>query len=244
MAAVAAVSIVCKAPRAGASKTRLQPLLGPGDAAALSACFIRDAAAAVGALPAALGWKGYAIYAPAGSEAALRPLIPAGWGLVCREDADFGAVLFSSISGFLADGHDCALVVNSDSPTLPSRLVAQAVESLRAPGDRLVLGPATDGGYYLVGLKRPHARLFEAVRWSTPEVLSTTFDRAAEIGLPVTLLPTWYDIDDAGSFAMLEAELDGTPPGFARADLLPRDAPRTRAFVEGRRRAVPATCRA
>jgi RNA polymerase sigma-70 factor (ECF subfamily) len=78
MAAVAAVAIVCKTPRPGASKTRLQPRLGPGDAAALSACFIRDVAAAVDAVPAATGRRAYAIYAPAGSEAALRPLLPAG----------------------------------------------------------------------------------------------------------------------------------------------------------------------
>lgn len=234
MAAVAAVSIVCKTPRTGASKTRLRPLLGAEGAAALSACFIRDVAAAVASLPVALGWKGYAVYAPAGSEAALRPLLPADWDLVCREDADFGAVLFSSVAGFLADGHDCALVINSDSPTLPSTLIAMAIESLRVPGDRLVLGPATDGGYYLVGLKRPHARLFEAVRWSTPAVLPTTLDRAAEIGLPVTLLPTWYDIDDAETFGFLEAEVAGQPLWFAEPGLAGGPAVRTRAFLAGR----------
>ena len=234
MPAVAAISIVCKTPRSGASKTRLQPLLGPEGAAALSACFIRDVAAVVDAVPATVGRKGYAIYAPAGSEAALRPLLPADWGLVSREDADLGAVLLSSITGFLADGHDCALVINSDSPTLPSRLVALAIESLRAPGDRLVLGPATDGGYYLVGLKRPHARLFEAVRWSTPAVLPTTLDRAAEIGLPVTLLPTWYDIDDAETFGFLEAEIAGRPLFFAEPGLVGGPAFCTRAFLAER----------
>lgn len=234
MGAVAAVSVVCKAPRAGSSKTRLHPLLGPEAAAALSACFIADVAAAVAAVPAALGWRGYAIFAPAGSEAALRPLLPAGWGLVCREDADFGAVLSSSISGFLSGGHDCALVINSDSPTLPSRLVATAIEALRAPGDRLVLGPATDGGYYLVGLKRPHARLFEAVRWSTPAVLPTTLERAAEIGLSVTLLPAWYDIDDAETFGFLEAEIAGRPLPFAEPGIVGGPAFRTRALLAGR----------
>ncbi len=234
MPVFAAISIVCKTPRSGTSKTRLQPLLGPEGAAALSACFIRDVAAAVEAVPATVGRKGYAIYAPAGSEAALRPLLPADWGLVSREDADLGAVLFSSIAGFLADGHDCALVINSDSPTLPSRLIAAAIEALRSPGDRLVLGPATDGGYYLVGLKRPHARLFEAVRWSTPEVLPTTLDRAAELGLPVTLLPVWYDIDDVETFGLLEAEIAGRPLPFAEPGLLGGPAVHTRAFLADR----------
>ena len=240
MPAVAAISIVCKTPCSGASKTRLQPLLGPEGAAALSACFIRDVAAAVDAVPATVGRKGYAIYAPAGSEAALRPLVPADWGLVSREDADLGAVLLSSITGFLADGHDCALVINSDSPTLPPRLVATAIEALRLPGDRLVLGPATDGGYYLIGLKRPHARLFEGVRWSTPEVLPATLDRAAEIGLPVTLLPVWYDIDDAETFGLLETELAGQPLPFAELGLVGGPAACTRAFLADRARMVRA----
>lgn len=235
MAAVAAVSIVCKTPRPGASKTRLQPLVGPDAAAALSACFIRDVAAAIEAVPAAVGRQGYAIYAPAGSEAELRPLLPDGWGTVCRQDADFGVVLGSAIEGFLADGHDCALVINSDSPTLPPLLVCAAIAALRAPGDRLVLGPATDGGYTLVGLKQPHPRLFEDIRWSTPEVLPATLARAAEIGLPVTLLPVWYDIDDAATFALLEAELAGQALPFASG--LPGGAAvHTRAFLTERAR--------
>jgi hypothetical protein len=129
-------------------------------------------------------------------------------------------------------------VINSDSPTLPPRLVETAIEALRLPGDRLVLGPATDGGYYLIGLKRPHARLFEGVRWSTPEVLPATLDRAAEIGLPVTLLPVWYDIDDAETFGLLEAEIAGRPLPFAEPGLAGGPAACTRAFLADRARMV------
>src|SRR6516164_3993032 len=60
----------------------------------------------------------------------------------------------------LLAGHDCVLLVNGDSPTLPSRFLVQAIETLREPGDRMVLGPASDGGYYLIGLKHPHKHLF------------------------------------------------------------------------------------
>lgn len=232
---MAAVSIVCKTPRPGAGKTRLQPLFGAEGAASLSACFIQDVAAAVEAVPEAVGRQGYAIYAPAGSEAALRPLLPPGWGLVQRQDADLGVVLLSSLAGFLAEGHDCALVINADSPTLSPLLVAAAIAALRAPGDRLVLGPAADGGYYLVGLKRPHARVFQEVRWSTPEVLSTTLGRAAEIGLPVALLPLWYDVDDAESLALLEAEIAGRALPFAGAG---GPAVHTRAFLARHGRAA------
>jgi len=229
----AAIAIVCKTPLPGASKTRLARLVGPEAAAGLSGCFISDVAAAIEAVPAAIGRQGHALFAPAGTEAALRPLLPGGWGLTCRADADFGAVLFAGIEAYLGVGHDCAIIVNSDSPTLPPLLLTAAVAALRAPGDRLVLGPASDGGYYLVGLKQPHRRVFEDIVWSTPAVLPTTLARAAEIGLPVTLLPTWYDIDDSATFATLLAELDGTPPAFAAPGLHGFAAPRTRAFLAG-----------
>jgi hypothetical protein len=73
-----------------------------------------------------------------------------------------------------------------------------------------VLGPSRDGGYYLLGLKVPHRRLFEDVAWSTERVAAQTRTRAAEIGLPMHILPEWYDIDDAQSLQLLWAELDGT----------------------------------
>ena len=70
-------------------------------------------------------------------------------------------------------GHDCVLLVNGDSPTLPTRLLVQAIETLREPGDRMVLGPASDGGYYLIGLKHPHQQLFAQIAWGTETVART-----------------------------------------------------------------------
>src|SRR5262249_34213326 len=78
---------------------------------------------------------------------------------------------------------------------------------VRAPGDRVVLGPASDGGYYLIGLKHPHRRLFEDIAWSTERVLQQTVERAASLGLDVVTLPVWYDVDDAASLAWLYQEV-------------------------------------
>lgn len=230
----AAIAIVCKTPQQGGGKSRLRPLLGHDGAATLSACFIRDVAAAIEAVPEAVGRSGYAIYAPAGSEAVLRPLLPPGWGLLARQDGNLGVVLHGSIAALLARGHDCALIINADSPTLPPLLVAAAVAALRAPGERAVFGPAADGGYYLVGLKHPYRRLFEDVPWSTAAVMATTLERTAEIGLAVTLLPTWYDIDDAATLALLEAELAGHALPFAQPGLAGGPARHTRAFLDAR----------
>ena len=79
----------------------------------------------------------------------------------------------------------------------------------------MVLGPATDGGYYLIGLKTAHPRLFEDVKWGSDVVFAETLSRAGEIGLPLVKLASWYDVDDAESFAILRAELRGQSPEFA-----------------------------
>lgn len=203
----AAISIVCKTPGVGGGKSRLRPLLGEEMVTRLSASFIRDVAATLEAVPDRLGRHLYALFSPAGSEAALRALLPSPWTLVPRQEANVGSVLEVSMTAFLGDGHDCAILVNGDSPTLPTDFVVEAIAALRAPGDRVVLGPALDGGYYLVGLKHSHPRLFQDIAWSTPTVLAHTLDRAKEIGLPVTLLPPWYDVDEPQDFVRLQKEL-------------------------------------
>ena len=211
-----AIGIICKAPRAGRSKTRLIPALGPDLAARLSGCFLRDMAATIATLPGSVRAHGYAIYAPADAEAELRALMPAGFGFLFHGDGDLGNVLAGATRNLLALGHDCALLVNSDSPTLPPALLEQAAAALRESGDRVVFGPATDGGYYLVGLKAAHPRLFAGIAWSTGDVLAQSLARAAEIGLSARVLDPWYDIDDFDSLAILRAELAGQAPACAR----------------------------
>jgi glycosyltransferase A (GT-A) superfamily protein (DUF2064 family) len=90
-------------------------------------------------------------------------------------------------------------------------LVAAAT-ALAAPGDRVVLGPSTDGGYYLIGIKQPHRSLFQNVEWSTERVFRQTLARCAEAELPVFQLPAWYDVDDADALRLLIGEvIDGKP---------------------------------
>jgi hypothetical protein len=86
-------------------------------------------------------------------------------------------------------------------------LLVEAAETLGQPGDRAVLGPATDGGYYLLGLKHAHRRLFEDIDWSTEHVARQSLERAREIGLQVHRLPVWYDVDDVSGLRRLSREL-------------------------------------
>jgi len=177
----AAIGIMCKAPQPGHAKTRLAKAVGTVAASELSACFLRDVAAAIEAVPETLGRRGYGVYAPAGTEHVLRELFPEKFGLLLQEGNDLGEALFGATRDLLLAGHDCVLLVNGDSPTLPSRFLIQAIEALRNAGDRMVLGPASDGGYYLIGLKRPHKELFTQIEWGTGTVFRRTRERAAEI---------------------------------------------------------------
>jgi hypothetical protein len=112
----------------------------------------------------------------------------------------------------LRAGHGAVCLINSDSPTLPVAYLVTAATALAAPGDRIVLGPSMDGGYYLIGMKRPHAGLFEDIAWSTDQVFSQTLARAESLGASVFELPNWYDVDNAGSLQTLIGEiLDGEP---------------------------------
>lgn len=209
MRQTAAIGIMCKAPQAGRSKTRLAAHIGAQGAAGLSACFLRDVAAAIESVPEALGRKGYGVYAPAGADGELRRLFPASFDLLLQVDSNFGNVLHGAMRELLARQHDCAILVNGDSPTLPPALLSAAIGALRQDGDRLVLGPASDGGYYLIGLKRPHRRLFEEIDWGTEVVAAQTLERAGEIGLPSVSLPEWYDVDDLETLDWLRTELAG-----------------------------------
>lgn len=238
MSETIAVAIICKTPALGKSKTRLSPPLRPDECAGISACFIQDLAKTIEGLPHGSA-RGYAVYTPIGSEPVLRRLLPRNFSLMPQSDGDLGNRLRQGIDDLLEAGHRGAILINSDSPTLPPQILQAAVEALsadvRSGHDRLVIGPAMDGGYTLIGLSRPHPRLFEDITWSTAAVLTQTLERAHEIGLPVVALPAWYDIDDVGSYAILEAELEGRHPGCADTSIPLHDAPHTRAFVEYRR---------
>jgi glycosyltransferase A (GT-A) superfamily protein (DUF2064 family) len=178
------------------------------------------------------GAIGYAVYTPAGTEPALRRLLPPGFRLLLQGEGDLGDRLFQATVDLLDRGHAAAILINSDSPTLPASILRAAVAAVRHE-ECAVLSPAIDGGYTLVGLSRAHRRIFADIPWSTPQVYGLTLARAAEIGLPVVNVPTWYDIDDAHSLALLEGEFAGAPLPFA-SSIKGAEAPATRSFLEAR----------
>ncbi len=187
---------MAKASRPGRTKTRLCPPLTPAQASAFNTAFLQDIACNLLTATSEASIAGYMAYGPPG-EGAFFDFLPPAIGRFEAWYPNFGETLAATIQHLLEIGHTAACVLNADSPTLPPAFLVEAASVLAAPGDRAVLGPASDGGYYLLGLKASHQRLFEDIAWSTAQVAEQTLARAAEISLPVHLLPEWYDVDDA-----------------------------------------------
>ena len=203
---------MAKASAPGRTKTRLVPPLTFEQAAALNTAFLQDIAGNLLLAGSYAAIAGYVAFAPAGSEEFFRGALPSTIGLIDACLPNFGDCLLRTIEEIFARGHASAVVLNSDGPTLPTALLIETADALARPGERAVLGPSTDGGYYLLGLKTPHRRLFEEITWSTERVAAQTLERARELGLEVHMLPSWYDVDDVEGLRRLRGEL-----GSARA---------------------------
>jgi hypothetical protein len=202
-----AIAVMAKASIPGRVKTRLTPPLTAEEAAGLNTAFLRDIADNLITASAFANIAPYMAFAPAGSAAFFREMLPARIGLLETVAPSLGECLLYAASALLDAGHNAVCLLNSDSPTLPTAYLTAAATALAAPGDRIVLGPSTDGGYYLLGLKRPHCRLFEDIDWSTERVSAQTLARARELDLAVHQLPSWYDVDDVSALRVLTGEL-------------------------------------
>ena len=223
-----ALAVMAKAPRPGKVKTRLCPPLTPEQASALNICFLRDTAENIHQVTEAGNSAGLVVYTPVGDEAAFDGILPIGFQLLGQRGNGFGERLLHACEDLFACGFSAVCLIDSDSPTMPHDALLQAVARLRRPGDRLVLGGSDDGGYYLIGVKRLHQRLFEQIDWSTERVFDQTLERAREISLQAELLPTWYDVDDGATLERLRRELLPSPgERFAGYD-----ARHTRTYLE------------
>ncbi len=201
------IAVMAKASCAGRTKTRLSPPLTLEEAAQCNTVFLQDIADNLLAAARLAPISGYMAYGPPGHGSFFERNLSAGIGLFEVWEPDFGLCLTKALEAQFAAGHLAACVLNSDSPTLPPMILADAARALAQPGDRIVLGTSTDGGYYLLGCKSVHRRLFEDIAWSTDIVARQTLERAAEIGVHVHRLPEWYDVDDAAALRLLAGEV-------------------------------------
>lgn len=202
-----ALLIFVKYPEPGRVKTRLAATIGAELAAQLYHEFIRCTFEIARQLDVAAR---FVTFTPAESEQDLKKLFPGPWQWFAQADStDLGVRIQRAIRHVQQQNYSRVLTIGTDSPTLPIGHLKQAMTALESHD--LVLGPATDGGYYLIGLKSAPKELFAGIDWSTDRVFQQTLERAAQLEMSEQQLPAWYDVDDLATLQQFCAESSLAP---------------------------------
>lgn len=197
--------ILTKAPVPGRVKTRLTPPLTPTQASELAKAFLEDT---IRLAEGVAGVRVVVAVDPPEATSLMRAAAP-GADVVPQSGGDLGARMSSVIANRFTRGASGVILIGSDHPTLARAQIEQAVQWLRNGGDPLVIGPADDGGYYLIGLVRPHPELFDGIPWSSASVFQETLARAEEAHLIIRKLSMCHDVDTIEDVMRLRKELAG-----------------------------------
>ena len=201
--------VFAKEPVAGRVKTRLSPAVPAADAVRLYTAFVEDVCATMAGV--ALGGDRRVLAAPGGAGPVLERIAKVhGFEMAEQIGDDLGARMAHSLGMELSRGSRAVVLVGSDSPTLPAEAVREGVRRLHVtlPGaSSAVIGPAGDGGYWLIGAAGSVPDLFAGIPWSTRGVLSATLSRATQSGIDLALLPFWYDVDEIDDLKLLASHL-------------------------------------
>jgi rSAM/selenodomain-associated transferase 1 len=212
------LGVFAKWPAAGAVKTRLAGA-DPAWAARVAQAFLVDTLARLSSIAA----QRMIAFTPAEAATVFAALAGDHYALVPQGDGDLGQRLERFLGERLAEGAGCVVVVGTDSPTLPVEYVERAFELLQTAD--IVLGPATDGGYYLFGCRGNVPPVFDGVAWGTTEVLAQTVARLENRQWRLALLPPWYDVDTRADWELLRGHLlaqrrAGLDPGVPHTEPL------------------------
>ena len=216
-----ALVLYARVPRRGQVKTRMTPWLSADEAFRLhlalledSLALLRAGAAAAGATPCLAFSEPWA---PAGGGEGFAALAAAATGLarLPQRGGDFGERLRDTFTTLAAAGRRHVVVIGCDSPTLPPAILRSAFAALRQEAE-VVLGPAADGGYYLVGAARPVPEIFTGIPWGTDRVLEATLRALDRAAVRAFLLPPWYDVDLPADLDRLRADLGPPSPGAGK----------------------------
>jgi rSAM/selenodomain-associated transferase 1 len=190
--------VMAKYPEPGRVKTRLATTLGDEPVCALYRAFVLDLADRLARLPYEVIWA----YDPA--PAPFATLLP-GARCVAQVEGDLGARMAHAVAAAFDERPGPVMVLGADVPHVSAGCLEEAAA---VAAGRVVLGPAEDGGYYLIALARPAPELFADVPWGGDGVLRATQDRARRLGLETHLLPVTFDVDEAGDVGRLRALLE------------------------------------
>jgi hypothetical protein len=185
--------VFVRAPAAGRVKTRLTPPLSPQQANDLYLAFLVDLC---GRLRDSTKYRP-TIFLAGARVPQLDEVLDPRWPVVAQAEGHLGDRLRAAFDLLLREPGERAVVIGSDSPDLPLAYLKRAFMLLKHRD--VVIGPAVDGGYYLIGLRRPAPSLFEGNHWGTELVLDKTLDAVERDNLTLGLLAPWYDVDDDAS---------------------------------------------
>jgi rSAM/selenodomain-associated transferase 1 len=176
------------------------------------------------------------LYTPLDGEAEIQRMTPFDAMFLAQRGATLGERMRNGASDLVAHGFGRVVLVGADLPTLPAAYVEDALERLTRRQESLVLGPAEDGGYYLIGLTHVHDEIFDDIPWGTPDVLRRTQEAAAALRLTVELLPIWYDVDLPSDLRRVRHRAaEGYPTANHTRAWLEAAPPAVRAASEGQR---------
>lgn len=195
-----------KVPIAGTVKTRLQPLLSGEECAAFASALLRDTE--VKAKKA--GFDTVIAFTPVHEEKVLRDLLIGNYMFYCQKGDSLGERMFQAFSEVLKDEESAAVMIGTDCPLLTGGLIRQAFELLESGLDAVV-GPSTDGGYYLIGLRENDPYIFQSVDWSTSKALDQTLSNMESLYFSVGFLDELYDIDEADQLLELKKAIEENP---------------------------------
>jgi rSAM/selenodomain-associated transferase 1 len=195
---------MAKAPVAGQVKTRLLPALTPDEAAELSRALLVDQLNHLSGLNSA---ELYLAFAPEDARAMMTELVPPRFRLFAQRGDDLGARMNGVFDWLRAKGHRNMILIGGDLPPVPLRNLVEAFRALEVAGERVVLGPSRDGGYYLVGMNRLTPQIFDGMTWSHDRVLAQTTAKLSASRIEFQLLPTWFDIDTIEDLRELKSHI-------------------------------------
>jgi len=184
--------VMTRLPRPGMAKTRLIPALGEEGAARLHAELARRTAAVAATLAASRGCSVEIRYTGGPNDAA-RAWLPGPFRFADQGEGDLGERLKRAFADSFRQGYTRVCAIGTDCPGLTPGIIARALDRLTRA--EVVLGPAHDGGYYLVGCRRFLPELLTAIPWGSGEVLAATLEKAEQLGVSHQLLPTLHDVD-------------------------------------------------
>ncbi len=198
-----AIGLFAKWPEAGRVKTRLAVETSPEFAADIARTFLLDTLARLSELA---GCDQFVAYDPPDAQPKFAELIKGRTPpihLEAQSAGDMGTRLETFCERRFDDGYEAAILIGSDSPNLPVTILRDAIQLLQAHD--AVVGPTTDGGYYLIGIRRL-LPIFAGIAWSTDRVFPETIERLITANVPYAVLPQWYDVDTLADLRFLESQ--------------------------------------